>query len=211
MPATLPGAITELVAGVDEVGRAPLAGPVMAAAVILTPDAEALLRQAKARDSKKMTRLHRERCVDIILRAEQDGLLWRAIGRAEVEEIDTINILQASLTAMARAVEALPHAPVRALVDGNQPPPLACPCETVVGGDDSVMAISAAAILAKVTRDRLMGALAADHPGYGWERNAGYPTAEHRAALERLGATAHHRRSFSTVRGILERNISIRS
>src|SRR5690606_26309888 len=113
---------------------------------------------------------------------------------ATVAEIDRLNILQASLLAMARAVAALPVTPDAALVDGNRPPKLPCPCRCVVGGDGRALSIAAASVVAKVTRDRMMAALAGGHPGYGWDRNAGYGTPEHRRALERLGVTPHHRR-----------------
>lgn len=180
-----------VVAGVDEAGRGPWAGPVIAAAVVLSPDRipEGL------DDSKKLTARARERLFDQITAVAQVG-----VGHASVEEIDQINILQATLRAMARAVEALPAPPTAAIVDGNQAPTLACPVRTVVKGDGKSLSIAAASIIAKVTRDRLMAALALDFPGFGWERNAGYGTAQHRQALENLGVTPHHRRSFAPVR-----------
>ncbi len=180
-----------VVAGVDEAGRGPWAGPVIAAAVVLSPDRipEGL------DDSKKLTARARERLFDQITAVAQVG-----VGLASVEEIDQINILQATLRAMARAVEALPAPPTAAIVDGNQAPTLACPVRTVVKGDGKSLSIAAASIIAKVTRDRLMAALALDFPGFGWERNAGYGTAQHQQALENLGVTPHHRRSFAPVR-----------
>jgi ribonuclease HII len=188
-----------LVCGIDEAGRGPLAGPVVAAAVIL--DRRRLPRSLRdgLDDSKKLSAAARE---------EYAALLWRygIIGRgaASVAEIDRINILQATLLAMARAVAALGVVPERALVDGNVPPPLTCKVETVVGGDGLSLSIAAASIIAKVTRDRLMRRLAARHPGYGWERNVGYATLEHRDALSRLGPTIHHRTSFAPVQLSLE-------
>jgi ribonuclease HII len=125
------------------------------------------------------------------------------VGLASVAEIDRLNILQATLLAMARAVAALPRPPGRALVDGNRPPALACAVECVVGGDATVPVISAASIVAKTYRDALMARLARRHPGYGWERNAGYATAAHRAALARLGPSAAHRRTFGSVKALL--------
>lgn len=179
------------VAGVDEAGRGPWAGPVIAAAVVLSPDRipEGL------DDSKKLSVAARERLFDQIRETAQVG-----VGRATVEEIDEINILQATLRAMARAVDALPAPPSAAIVDGNQAPTLPCPTHTVVRGDGKSLSIAAASIIAKVTRDRLMAALSLDFPDFGWERNAGYGTPQHQKALEKLGVTPHHRRSFAPVR-----------
>ncbi len=183
------------VAGVDEVGRGPLAGPVVAAAVILDPEAV----PPGLADSKALTSRRRE-----ALFAELQAQAICATGLASVAEIDRMNILQASLLAMRRAVLALPVTPAHALVDGNRlPEQLPCPAEAVVGGDRTVASIAAASIVAKVTRDRLMRDLAARHPGYGWERNAGYGTKEHLDALKRLGATPEHRVSFRPVHNIL--------
>jgi len=196
---------TELIAGVDEAGRGPWAGPVVAAAAILSAESAATLQQAGVNDSKALSKAARERCFEVMCEEENRGTLWLAIARGEVPEIDEHNILRATLRAMTRAVTALPVAPARALIDGNQLPELPCPGETVVRGDSKILAIAAASIAAKVTRDRLMAALARDHPGYGWERNAGYGTAEHRSALESLGVTIHHRRSFAPIREMLSR------
>lgn len=179
------------VAGVDEVGRGPLAGPVYAAAVILDP---ARLPRGLD-DSKAMTAEARDKAFDKIMeRAVAVG-----IGAASVEEIDAINILQATFLAMKRAMEKLAVAPVHALVDGNRAPALACPVETVVEGDAKSLSIAAASIVAKVTRDRLMLELDAAHPGYNWASNKGYGTRDHLEALERLGPTVHHRKSFAPV------------
>lgn len=186
----------ERLAGLDEVGRGPLAGPVVAAAVILDParPIDGLL------DSKRLSESRREQLTELI----QDQALAWAIGRAEVEEIDRINILQASLLAMQRAAQALDPAPLEALVDGNRCPELACPSQAVVKGDDCVPAIMAASILAKVTRDREMVALDEKYPGYGLAKHKGYPTRAHIEALEQLGITEIHRRSFGPVRRLLE-------
>ena len=185
-----------LLAGVDEAGRGPLAGPVVAAAVILDPSRpiEGLA------DSKKLSPGRRATLAE---RIRADALAW-ALGRAEVEEIDRINILQASLLAMSRAVAALGVAPARVQVDGNRCPALACPVEAVVGGDGLVPAIGAASILAKVARDRELERLDREYPGYGLARHKGYPTAAHLEALGRLGVSAIHRRSFAPVRRLLE-------
>ena len=185
-----------LLAGVDEAGRGPLAGPVIAAAVILHPQRPIPGLQ----DSKQLSARRREALETQIRR---DALAW-AVGRAEVAEIDRLNILQATLLAMQRAVAALAPAPGRVLVDGNQAPALPCAVETVVKGDQKVAAIAAASILAKVARDREMTALEAACPGYGFARHKGYPTREHLEALRRLGISAHHRRSFAPVRACLE-------
>jgi ribonuclease HII len=185
-----------LVAGVDEVGRGPLAGAVVAAAVILDPARPI----AGLADSKKLTEARREALAPII---QECALAW-ALGRAEVEEIDSINILQASLLAMRRAVLALQIAPEFALIDGNRCPDLPCPAEAVIKGDSRVAAISAASILAKVARDQEMVVLDAAYPGYGLARHKGYPSKAHLAALEALGVSPLHRRSFGPVRRLIE-------
>lgn len=186
-----------VVAGVDEAGRGPLAGPVIAAAVVLADGVPI----AGLADSKKLSARRRERLETLI----RDAALAWALGRAEVAEIDALNVLQASLLAMQRAVAALAVAPARVLVDGPYCPPLACAASAVIGGDGTVAAISAASILAKVARDREMQVLDRRYPGYGFAAHKGYPTVQHLAALERLGASAVHRRSFAPVRRLLER------
>ena len=184
------------VAGLDEAGRGPLAGPVVAAAVVLPPESGEV--RAAVTDSKKLAAKRREALAARIRESCPHGL-----GEADVGEIDLWNILAASQMAMARALDACPAQPDRALVDGNRTPALPCPAEAVVGGDASVPEIAAASILAKVARDARMAELARDHPGYGWERNQGYGTREHRDALARLGPTPHHRRSFKPVQRAL--------
>jgi ribonuclease HII len=186
------------VAGVDEAGRGPWAGPVVAAAVIL--DRNGLSRDLAfgLDDSKKVPAARRQRLFNALQSSARIG-----VGRAEVADIDSMNILAATLLAMSRAVAALGAVPDLALIDGNQIPRLSCPARAVIGGDGLSLSIAAASIIAKVTRDRLMADLALAHPGYGWERNKGYGTAEHRAALETLGVTPHHRRSFRPIRKIV--------
>ncbi|AOS98505.1 Ribonuclease HII [Microbulbifer aggregans] len=181
-----------LLAGVDEVGRGPLAGDVVAAAVILDP-ARPIEGLA---DSKKLTEKKRERLFDEI----RERALSFAIARATVEEIDRLNILQASLLAMRRAVEQLSVQPEFVLVDGNRKPDWSYACDTVVKGDGRVAAIGAASILAKVTRDREMVELDTRYPGYGLAGHKGYPTKAHMAALERLGPSPIHRQSFAPVK-----------
>lgn len=182
----------EHVAGVDEVGRGPLAGPVFAAAVVLHPERPI----AGLRDSKALTATQRE---ELAAHIRERAFAW-ALGRADVQEIDRINILRASLVAMRRAVDAL-AADVRLVyVDGNIAPALACPTVAVVGGDAKVPAISAASIVAKVARDAEMRAASQRYPGYGFERHKGYATPSHLAALRRLGPSPLHRRSFAPVR-----------
>lgn len=188
------GATARRVAGLDEVGRGPLAGPVVAAAVVLVhpldPDLAALID-----DSKALTARRREALAPRIRAVAHVGVGW-----ASVEEIDRINILQASMLAMRRAVEALPEQPHIALVDGNRVPAgLLCDGRAVVGGDALSLSIAAASIVAKVVRDHEMLRLSTLHPGYGWERNAGYGTREHIAGMDRIGVCEHHRRSFTPV------------
>jgi ribonuclease HII len=186
------------VCGIDEVGRGPLAGPVVAAAVVLD---RRILPEALRRaidDSKKLSPATREELADLLWNCAAIG-----VGAASVAEIDRINILQASLLAMRRAFLALPQRPSFALIDGNRLPDLPCAARALVGGDGKSLSIAAASIIAKVTRDRLMRALARRYPGYGWERNMGYPTEAHREALVALGVTPHHRRSFGPVHLIL--------
>ncbi|MGH6932621.1 MAG: ribonuclease HII [Dongiaceae bacterium] len=182
------------VAGIDEAGRGPWAGPVLAAAVILDERTLPAALAARIDDSKALTAAARAELFALLPMYALIG-----VGQASVAEIDQFNILRATLLAMTRAVEKLPVAPAAALVDGNRAPPLACPVLTVIRGDSRSLSISAASIVAKVTRDQLMGQLARRHPGYGWERNAGYGTALHKQGLVRLGITPHHRRSFRPI------------
>jgi len=191
------------VAGIDEAGRGPWAGPVVAAAVVL--DRAALPPELLARldDSKALKPTEREEIFEALEAEAHEGRAFIGRGRSEVEEIDRLNILEATLTAMARALSALAPTPAAALVDGNRLPKLACPAEAVVKGDGRSLSIAAASIVAKVTRDREMAALARRFPGYGWERNRGYGTAEHQAALKALGVTPAHRRSFRPIRDVL--------
>jgi ribonuclease HII len=190
--------LPRLTVGVDEAGRGPLAGPVVAAAVVLDP---ARLIEG-LRDSKRLSPARREALAGAI---RERALAW-CIASADPEEIDRLNILGATHLAMQRAVAGLGLAPELVLVDGNRAPALAAPTLTIVGGDASVPAISAASILAKVARDALMVRLADAYPGYGFEVHKGYPTAEHRAALRRLGPSAVHRRNFAPVRAALAGN-----
>lgn len=183
------------VAGIDEAGRGPWAGPVVAAAVILDPDD----LPDGLNDSKKLTHARREELHGIILAKAEVG-----IGIVDVAVIDRDNILQATYAAMIQAVAALTSAPLFALVDGNRAPKLACPVETVIEGDGKCLSIAAASIIAKVTRDRLMIDLDRQCPGYGFAKHKGYGTAEHQVALARLGPTAHHRRSFEPIRLLFE-------
>ena len=187
------------VAGIDEAGRGPLAGPVFAAAVVL-PRRMPRGLAALIDDSKKLDAARRLAAFAALTEAKRAGFVEIAVGAASVAEIERLNILQAALLAMHRAVARLPALPDIALVDGNQPPPLACMVRCVVGGDAECLSIAAASIVAKVLRDRAMTRLAARCPGYGWESNAGYATEAHREALRRLGPTRHHRPSFGSVR-----------
>jgi ribonuclease HII len=191
------------IAGIDEVGRGPLAGPVSAAAVILDP---AVLPPG-LNDSKKLSALRRVRLSELIRESAEVG-----IGHASVAEIDAINILRASHLAMERAVAELDPPPDFLLIDGNLVPRgLTLPAMAVVRGDTLSVSIAAASIVAKTTRDRIMVDLAQQHPGYGWETNAGYPSKSHRLALQNLGVTPHHRRSFKPVHNILYQEKSVSS
>ncbi|TAN59249.1 MAG: ribonuclease HII [Rhodospirillales bacterium] len=188
------------VAGIDEAGRGPWAGPVVAGAVILDaaripPDIAASLD-----DSKKLSAARREALFAPLMNG---GWAKVGIGMASPGEIDDLNILKATYLAMRRALDALGEIPSLALVDGNRAPPLPCKVQTVVKGDGISLSIAAASIAAKVTRDRLMADLAKRYPGYGWETNAGYGTALHQAALARLGVTPEHRRSFAPVAALV--------
>ncbi|SIT87706.1 RNase HII [Yoonia rosea] len=190
------------IAGVDEVGRGPLAGPVVAAAVILDP----ANIPAGLNDSKKLTAKKRDALYDELL-----AVADVSIAEATVAEIDTHNILRASHIAMVRAVAGLRQTADYALIDGNMVPrDLVIPCETIIKGDARSLSIAAASIVAKVWRDRHMVALAQQHPHYGWENNAGYPTAQHKLGLEQFGVSEHHRRSFRPIHNILyqDKNVS---
>jgi ribonuclease HII len=190
---------TIIIAGVDEAGRGPLAGPVAAAAVILSPTrpVEGL------KDSKLLTAQQRETMAGLI---RERALAW-AVGWADHMEIDSLNVLQAALLAMRRAVLALAVAPIKVLVDGNRCPDLSCPMEAIVKGDNLIPAISAASILAKVERDAVMRRFDAQFPAYGFSVHKGYPTAMHLAALEEHGACPIHRRSFAPVRFVKKKTV----
>lgn len=192
---TIESSYSGIVAGVDEAGCGPWAGPVVAAAVILNPSK----RPRGMNDSKKLPALKRNALFDTIMTHAKTG-----IGIASVAEIDTLNILQARLLAMRRAIEQLGTMPEVALIDGNRAPKLSCTVRMVVGGDSECMSIAAASIIAKVTRDRMMQALAAEFPHYGWHSNAGYGTKDHQKALAIHGVCEHHRRSFRPIRELLE-------
>ena len=189
-----------VVCGVDEAGRGPLAGPVVAAAVVIDRRRFRGVLRRELDDSKALSREMREACYDALLGCLRSGAARIGVGAASAREVDRINILRASLVAMGRAVAALGMMPDVALVDGNIAPALPCPVKTVVQGDALSFSIAAASVVAKVTRDRIMRGLAQRYPGYGWETNVGYSTREHGAAIRRLGVTPHHRRSFEPVR-----------
>jgi len=184
------------ICGVDEAGRGPLAGPVMAAAVIL--DKKRIPKGLN--DSKQLDEETREELFPRIM----EMAVAVGVGEASVGEIDLVNIRQATHLAMARAVRALAVAAEFALVDGNDPPALPCRCDTLVEGDARSVSIAAASIIAKVTRDRLMARLHDEHPGYNWKSNKGYGTPEHYDGLRLHGVTIHHRRSFAPVRNLLQ-------
>lgn len=189
------------IAGVDEVGRGPLAGPVTAAAVVLDP---ARIPDG-LNDSKRLSAKRREALFDVIM-----DMAEVSIAHASVEEIDELNILRASHLAMERAVAGLTSPPDMALIDGNLiPRNLSVPAQAVIKGDALSVSISAASIMAKITRDRIMWDLAQQFPGYGWESNAGYPSKSHKEALQNLGVTPHHRRSFKPVHNILYQGKSV--
>ena len=184
------------VAGVDEVGRGPLAGPVVAVAVVFPRGVPAAL-EPLLDDSIKLTAAAR---VAAVAAMQASGAAEIGLGAASVAEIVALNILHASLLAMRRAVLRLRHPPDLALVEGNQAPRLPCPVQCCIGGDAESLSIAAASIVAKVLRDRAMALLAVRYPAYGWHENAGYATAQHRAALHRHGPCRHHRAAFGTVR-----------
>ncbi len=187
------------VAGIDEAGRGPWAGPVVAAAVILHPEKPIL----GLKDSKLLTPKQRANLFDLIIA----NAMGYAVGRAEVFEIDKINILQATMLAMERAVYALPVQPALALIDGNKAPKLACQTKTIVGGDQVEPAISAASILAKVTRDREMEMLDQQYPEYGFAKHKGYGTKDHILALQKYGPTEIHRKSYAPIAAYLNKQV----
>ena len=188
---SLEATVPHPVAGIDEAGRGPWAGPVVAAAVILPPQGV----PSGIHDSKRLSRQRRAELFEQI----RDGALV-GIGEASVAEIDALNILQATMLAMRRAVDALTILPAHVLVDGTRLPDLPCDAQAIIKGDSRSLSIAAASIIAKETRDRGMRKLADAFPGYGWERNVGYGTKKHAEALQRLGPTPHHRHSFRPVR-----------
>lgn len=181
----------KLIAGVDEAGRGPWAGPVVAAAVIIDPNKIF----TAINDSKKLNKNQREILYDLIT----ENYIF-AVGMADVTEIDQLNILNASLLAMQRAIKALPKHPDIALIDGNKAPKLSCPAIPIIGGDAKSYSIAAASIIAKVTRDRIMHELSCSHPQYFWQDNAGYGTSKHIAAINQYGVTEHHRNSFKPIK-----------
>jgi ribonuclease HII len=188
-----------VICGVDEAGRGPWAGPVVAGAAIINEASLSPELGNAIDDSKKLSGLRRE-----TLYRQFDGAIQTGVGLANVDEIDQLNILQATLLAMKRAVEDLGVSVDMALIDGNRAPELGpTPTDCIVKGDARSLSIAAASIVAKVTRDRIMTELSGRYPGYGWERNSGYGTAEHQAALNRLGVTPEHRKSFAPIRKIL--------
>lgn len=189
----------KVICGVDEVGRGPLAGPVVTAAVILPQDFPEEIR-AEIRDSKKMSEKARERIFEPLTQHCRF-----ALGQATVEEIDQLNILWATMLAMQRAVAKLGTDIDVALIDGNRAPKLECQAVTIIKGDDISPSIAAASIIAKVTRDRLMKKLAEKFPAYGWEHNAGYGTSDHMTALTLYGVTEWHRTSFAPIRAAMKR------
>ena len=189
-------ACTGLAAGVDEAGRGPWAGPVVAACVILDPTKLPI----GANDSKQLSKPKREALFQVVM----ESALCVGVGQCSPQEIDQYNILGATKLAMLRAYEAMPMKPAKAFIDGNQLPKLPCAMEAIVEGDALCISISAASIIAKVTRDRIMCELAQQFPQYGWERNSGYGTKLHQDGLAQHGVTAHHRRSFAPIRKLLE-------
>lgn len=191
---------TGLVCGVDEAGRGPLAGPVVAAAVVLDPRRFPRTLRDRLDDSKMLSIKERETCYRALRRCADRGTARIGVAAASVSEIDRINILRAALLAMVRAVSGLGIRPDMALVDGNIAPPLGCAVQTIVKGDALSFSIAAASVVAKVTRDRIMRSLAPRYPVYRWETNVGYATLDHGEAIRRFGVTRHHRRSFAPVR-----------
>jgi ribonuclease HII len=199
---TEPGQAASLcIAGIDEVGRGPLAGPVVAAVAVIDRGVARRKLLRLIDDSKKLVREEREEAYEAMIAS---GCVRFCVGEASVEEIDSINILQATFVAMRRALRGLAQQPDIVLIDGDRvPPELGCRAETIVGGDARSYSIAAASIFAKVTRDRYMCRLAESFPGYGWETNVGYKSPGHLRALNSLGPTPHHRRSFAPVARLL--------
>jgi len=191
----------KLIAGVDEAGRGPWAGPVVAGAVIIDRDLISDELILGLDDSKKLKPKMRESLFELLHQCAVIG-----VGIADVAEIDEKNILQATMLAMGRAVKNLNVPPTVALIDGNRPPKLDCRAQCVVRGDGISLSIAAASIVAKVTRDHIMAGLAQKYPGYGWETNQGYGTKAHREGLQKLGISKHHRKSFAPIRAIIEKN-----
>ncbi len=192
-----------IIAGIDEAGRGPWAGPVVAAAVIFAHDNDKI--PAGIDDSKKLSPQRRKIVYQQIIAQTK----W-SVGIASVEEIDKLNILAATKLAMRRAVESLPLKPDVALVDGNSAPGLDCETITIIGGDRKSLSIAAASIIAKVTRDEIMHLLALEFPNYGWEKNSGYGTALHQKGLDEFGITPYHRRSFAPIRKLLTENLPVK-
>jgi len=183
-----------IVCGIDEVGRGPLAGPVVASAVIINRAIAPQDILEQINDSKKLSAKRRDYLSHKIYEFSEV-----AIAEASVEEIDTINILQASLTAMARAFAQLRSSPAMALIDGNKSPKISCPTKTIIKGDSISLSIAAASIIAKEYRDKLMREIANDYPEYAWDKNAGYGTKAHLEAIEKYGITPHHRKTFAPI------------
>ena len=187
-----------IVAGIDEAGRGPLAGPVVAACVVLDRERTPRKLMRAIDDSKKLSREEREAAFDLLVAARAQGIASIGVGASSVRTIDSINILQATLLAMRRALGRLPLRPDHVLIDGDKVPrDLPCPATPVIGGDAACISIAAASIIAKVLRDRAMMRLSVRYPGFGWVTNVGYGTDEHTQAIARLGATRHHRLSFA--------------
>ncbi|MHA1539130.1 MAG: ribonuclease HII [Alphaproteobacteria bacterium] len=193
-----------LIAGVDEVGRGPLCGSVVAAALCFSQTDFDPTLWSEINDSKKLSLIKREKIFLKLSEAALAGTVFVGVGEASVQEIDELNILQATFLAMTRAVDALSITPQHVLIDGNNiPPALTYPAEAIVKGDQKSLSIAAASIVAKVTRDREMACLSVEHPQYGWEKNAGYGTKAHLAALTEFGITKHHRRSFAPIKNMI--------
>ena len=188
----------DMIAGVDEVGRGSWAGPVVAAAVILNRSKLGVDLAQNLDDSKKLSAAQRNRFFVAIKKCAVTS-----VGISSVSEIDSLNILNASMLAMERAIKGLNLTPQIALVDGNQEPQSNCHTRCIVRGDSKSLSIAAASIVAKINRDKIMKALAIDYPGFGWDKNAGYGTTQHKLGLDRLGVTPEHRRSFKPIRKVL--------